>query len=63
MINIIFRLTSAFAFVMHFSYNLAYMYTRQITLNQTAPTGADALDNSRYTGQAHLFGLAANYQF
>lgn len=47
----------------HFSYDLAYMYTKQITLNQTAPTGADALGNGRYTGHAHLFGLAANYQF
>ncbi|MBN4076708.1 TonB-dependent receptor [Mariprofundus ferrooxydans] len=47
----------------HVSYDLAYMYTKQITLNQTAPTGADALGNGRYTAQAHLFGAAVNYQF
>lgn len=47
----------------HFSYDLAYMYTWQKTLHQTASVGADALANGRYKGRAHLFGLAANYQF
>jgi len=47
----------------HFSYDLAYMYTWQKTLQQTAPVGADALGNGRYQGRAHLFGIAANYQF
>jgi len=47
----------------HFSYDLAYMYTWQKNLNQTAPVGADALGNGRYQGRAHLFGIAANYQF
>jgi len=47
----------------HFSYDLAYMYTWQKTLHQTVPVGADALGNGRYTGRAHLFGIAANYQF
>ncbi len=46
-----------------FGYDLAYMYTMQTTLHQTAPTGAGALANGAYKGRAHLFGAAANYRF
>jgi len=47
----------------HFSYDLVYMYTHQDVLNQAVPAGADALGNGRYTARAHLFGVAASYQF
>jgi len=47
----------------HFVYDLAYMYTLQPTLHQTAPTGADALGNGSYKGRAHLFGFNGNYIF
>ncbi len=45
------------------SLDVAYMYTRQVGLNQTAPVGADALGNGHYSARAHLFGAAVNYQF
>jgi len=46
-----------------FTVDVAYMYLKQKDLNQTASTGNNAVRNGKYTADAHLVGLSANYHF